>query len=229
MEKKILIILYMVCLLPCLAFSQSDRQLIRQGNKQFRNGQYEQAESEYRKALAANPRNPEALYNLGCALMSQQKDSVAVQCFENSAKVQTDPLRKSQAFHNIGVICQQKKLFKEAIEAYKESLRNNPKDDETRYNLALCMKQLKNQPQQQNGDGKDKKDEKKKQQDDKKQHEQQKQKEKRQDQQQDKQETMSKENAEQLLNAAIQQEKATQERLKQQQQKPRQNRHQKNW
>ena len=137
--------------------------------------------------------------------MAQQKDSMAVQCLENGAKLQTDPLRRAQAYHNMGVICQQKKLFTEAAEAYKQALRNNPNDDETRYNLALCLKQIKNQPQQQQQKSQDEK------------------------QQQDNQEQMSRENAEQLLNAAQQQEKATQQRLKQNQQQPRKNKHLKNW
>ena len=49
------------------------------------------------------------------------------------------------AYHNMGVICQKHQMFSEAIEAYKESLRNNPSDNETRYNLELCRRQLKNQ------------------------------------------------------------------------------------
>ena len=223
-------IIYIILCLMMLSFTevngQNDRQFIRQGNRAYRAQQYEEAEATYRKAVAANPRNPEALYNLGCALMAQQKDSMAVQCLENGAKLQTDPLRRAQAYHNMGVICQQKKLFTEAAEAYKQALRNNPNDDETRYNLALCLKQIKNQPQQQqqksqdenkNGDNnKNKEQEEKNENKDKK-------------QQQDNQEQMSRENAEQLLNAAQQQEKATQQRLKQNQQQPRKNKHLKNW
>lgn len=223
-------IIYIILCLMMLSITevngQNDRQFIRQGNRAYRAQQYEKAEATYRKAVAANPRNPEALYNLGCALMAQQKDSMAVQCLENGAKLQTDPLRRAQAYHNMGVICQQKKLFTEAAEAYKQALRNNPNDDETRYNLALCLKQIKNQPQQQqqksqdenkNGDNnKNKEQEEKNENKDKK-------------QQQDNQEQMSRENAEQLLNAAQQQEKATQQRLKQNQQQPRKNKHLKNW
>ena len=183
MKRNQYLIIILFSLFPLLSIAQTDRQLIRQGNRQYRTEQYEKAEGTYRKAVSANQKNPEALYNLGCALMAQQKDSLAVQCFENSAKLQSEPLRRAQAYHNIGVICQQKKLFKEAVEAYKESLRNNPKDNETRYNLALCMKQMKDQPQKQNGDGNDQKDQKKEQKDNKDQQKQKK-KEQQQDQQQ---------------------------------------------
>ena len=64
------------------------------------------------------------------------------------------------AFHNMGVVCQQHKMYGEAIEAYKSALRLNPKDDATRYNLELCKRQQKNQQNQknQNQQDKDKKD-----------------------------------------------------------------------
>lgn len=212
------------------SMAQTDRQLIRQGNREFRIQQYEKAEATYRKACAANANNPEAQYNLGCALQAQQKDSMAIVCYEKAAKLQKDPLRRAQAYHNMGVICQQKKMFAEAIDAYKQALRCNPKDDETRYNLALCMKQLKNQPKQNNQNKQnkdDKKDNKDKNKDQNK--EQDKNKEDEKKQQQNQQDQMSKENAEQLLNAAMQQEQATQQRMKKAQQQPRRKQHQKNW
>ena len=129
----------------------------------------------------------------------------------------------------MGVICQRHKMFSEAIEAYKQSLRLNPSDDETRYNLALCKHQQKKQQggqnqQQQNddkGNDKDKKDQNKDQQ-----------KKDQQDQQKPKEPEkpkMSKDNAEQLLNAAIQNEKATQERMKKAQQQPQKRNVEKNW
>lgn len=214
-------------LMSASAMAQTDRQLIRQGNREFRSQHYEKAEATFRKACAANPQNPEAQYNLGCALQAQQKDSMAIVSYENAARLQKDPMRRAQAFHNIGVICQQKKMFGEAIEAYKESLRCNPKDDETRYNLALCMKQQKNQPKQNQQQNKQNKDDKK---DDKKDQNKDQNKDKDQNKQDEqKQNQMSKENAEQLLKAAEQQEQATQQRLKKAQSQPRKSRHQKNW
>lgn len=209
--------------MPLTSLAQTDRQLIRHGNRLFREQKFEEAEATFRKAVAANPKNPEAQYNLGCALMAQQKDSMAVQCFENGAKMQPDRERRAQAYHNMGVICQQKKMFAEAVDAYKEALRNNPKDDETRYNLALCLKQLKNQPKNQNKQQQDKNKDKNKDKNDKNKQDQNK------DQQQKQPEQMSKDNAEQLLNAAKQQEQAVQQRMQKAKSQPRQNRHQKNW
>ena len=207
------------------AVAQTDRQYIREGNKLFRKGDFAKAEVSYRKALEKNDRNPQAIYNLGNALMGQQKDSAAVAQFENAAKAETNPLRKSKAYHNMGVICQTKKMFAEAIEAYKQSLRLNPDDDETRYNLELCKRQQKNQDQQQNQNQQQQQQDKNKQ-DDKQQEQQKQEQEKKQEQQQPK---MSKDNAEQLLNAAMQQEKQTQDRMKKAQQQPRRRQLQKNW
>jgi Ca-activated chloride channel family protein len=206
--------------------AQNDRQMIRQGNKQYRKGNVAEAEVSYRKAVERNERNAQANYNLGNALMGQRKDSLAITQLEKAAKLETNPLRRAQAYHNMGVICQQHRMFGEAIEAYKEALRNNPTDNETRYNLALCKRQQQEQQQDQNQQNKDNKDNKDKQ-DQQKQEQQQKQDEKKQEQQQKQQ--MSKENAEQLLNAAMQEEKQTQERMKKAQQQPQKRRLEKNW
>ena len=216
----------LLALLAVGAVAQTDRQYVRQGNKQFRSGDFPNAEVSYRKALEKNDRNPQALFNLGNALLAQNKDSAAVAEFEKAAKAETNELRKSKSYHNMGVICQRHQMFGEAIEAYKQSLRLNPSDDETRYNLELCKRQQKNQQQnQQNKDNKDKKDQQQKQ--DQQKQDQQKQ---QQDKQQQKQEPkMSKENAEQLLNAAMQQEKQTQERMKKAQQRPQRRHIEKNW
>lgn len=140
--------------------AQGDRLLVRQGNKQFRAGNYAEAEVSYRKAVEKNPRNAQAHYNLGNALLGQRKDSAAVVQFENAAKQETNAMRKAQSYHNIGVICQGQKQYAQAIEAYKEALRNNPTDDETRYNLELCKRQQQQQQNQQNQQNKDNKDNK---------------------------------------------------------------------
>ncbi len=220
----------LLALLPLAANAQNDRQLIKQGNRQFRQQQYDKAETTYRKALEANNDNPQAWYNLGNALMGQQQDSAAVKALEHAAAIETNPMRKSMAYHNMGVICQNHKMYGEAIDAYKQALRNNPADDDTRYNLELC-KQLKKKQDQQQQNQQDKKQDQKG--EDKKQ-EQQKQPEKpKQDQNQDKQQPdkpqMSKDNAEQMLNAAMQKEKQTQRKLKEAQQKAGSRNLEKNW
>ena len=113
----------LLLLLTVGASAQDARQLVRQGNKQFRKGNNADAEVSYRKAVEKDARNPQANYNLGNALMMQRKDSLAVTQFEKAAKLETNPLRRAQAYHNMGVMCQQHQMFGEAIEAYKEALK----------------------------------------------------------------------------------------------------------
>lgn len=210
--------------------AQSDRQYIRNGNRLYRQQNFPKAEAEYRKALTQNHTNVQAAYNLGCALMQQQKDSAAIVQFENAGKAETSKLRKSMCYHNIGVICQKHRMFAEAIEAYKESLRNNPSDNETRYNLELCRRQLKNQ--QKDGGGNNNKEKEDKNKDQQKQQSEKQDKNKNDDkqkQQQNQQQKMSKENAEQMLNAAMQEEKATQQKLKSKMQQQQSRKLQNNW
>lgn len=217
--------LMLVSAIPTQA--QSDRSNIREGNRLFRSGKHADSEVSYRKAMEKNPRNPQAAYNLGNALFAQKKDSAAVVAYQSGVQLETSAKRKAMGYHNMGVVCQSHKMFSEAIEAYKNALRLNPKDDEARYNLELCKKQQKKQQDKKNQDKKDQKkdqngkDEKKDQ--DKKDQNKDKQKEK-----QDKNK-MSKDNAEQLLNAAIQQEKNTQKRMKDKMQQPRSRKLDKNW
>ena len=183
------------------AMAQSDRQLIRHGNKQFKAGNFADAEVSYRKAVEKNPRNPQAVYNLGLALMRQQKDSAAVQQFMDAGKLETNPLRRAQSYHNAGVICQGKKMYAEAIDVYKQ------------------QQQQQNQQQQ-------KQDQQKQEQ---KQEEKKQEQKQEQQKQQEQQQQMSRENAEQMLNAAMQEEKQTQQRMKKAQQQPNRRKLEKNW
>lgn len=232
-STKLILLFLMLTAAVGVQAQTNDRTHIRKGNRIFRAGDAEKSEVEYRKALTKNAQNPQALYNLGCALMAQNKDSAAVVEFEKATKVEKERDRKAMSFHNMGVICQRHQMFAEAIDAYKNALRLNPHDNETRYNLVLCQRQLKNNPQnknqQQNQDkkedkNKDKKDDQK--QDQNKDNNDQ---NKQDQQQQQPKDQMSKENAEQLLKAAEQDEKQTQQRLKKAMQKPQKRNLQKNW
>lgn len=218
--------LFVACLLSIAAMAQADRQFIRTGNRYYRLQNFAKAEAEYRKAVAVNGENAQALYNLGCALMMQQKDSIAVEQFQKAGSLEKSPLRKAKVYHNIGVVCQAHRVYGDAIKAYEESLRNNPSDDETRYNLALCKRLQKNQKknQQNQGGGNSKEKDKGKDKQNKNKNDQ-----KQQSQKNDQKDKMSKDNAEQLLNAAMQDEKNTQQRIKKAMQQPRSRKLQKAW
>ena len=221
------LILYMLLLMPMLAMAQQDRDLIRSGNKFYRQKKYSEAEVDYRKAISKNPENPQALYNLGCALMMQNKSSEAVKFYEKASSVETNKMRKAKIYHNIGVICQSGKMYGEAIKAYSEALRNNPSDNETRYNLVLCkrlQKDKRNNNKQKKQDGKDKQEE----QNGKSEKNKDKNKQKN-DKQNQQQPQMSNDNAEQLINAAMQQEQQTQERMNKNRQQQSSKHLEKNW
>lgn len=210
-------------------FAQSDRQLIRDGNRAYAKGEWLKAETQYRKALAKNKENPQANYNLACALMAQQKDSMALQQYVTAAQLEQNPMRKAMSYHNIGTIWQNHRQYAQAIDAYKMALRNNPKDNETRYNLALCQKMLKNQPRQDKNKNKDKDKNKQDNKQDKQDQDKDKNKNKDQRRQNPDQDKMSRENAEQMLNAAVQNEKATKRKIQKALSQPRKKSLEKNW
>lgn len=241
--SRIIIALLMMTFTINAANAQSDRRHIRSGNRTMRSAgenAASKAEVDYRKALSANQANTQAMYNLGCALMAQQKDSLAMEMFEKASRTETSKQRRAMSYHNMGVIMQRQQQYGVAIEQYKQALRLMPHDNESRYNLALCKRQQKNQNDQnknnqnnqnQNDKNKDKNKDKN---NDKDKNDQNKDQNKDQnDQNKDKQQPqpqqMSKENAEQLLQAAMQNEKATQQRLKKAMSQPRRKNTQKNW
>lgn len=149
---------YILCM--CLALTavagygqKTDRDYLRSGNKLYKDSLFVKAEVDYRKALELNPKSADAMYNLGNALMMQEKAKEAMEQFDAASRLEKDKKKLAQIYHNMGVILQSSKQLPQCIEAYKQSLRNNPKDNETRYNLALAQKQLKDQQQnQQNQD-----------------------------------------------------------------------------
>ncbi len=201
------------------AQQKTDRDYLRSGNKLYNDSLFIKAEVDYRKALDINPKSTDAMFNLGNALLMQQKVKEAMEQYESVSKVEKDKSKLAEIYHNMGVILQSAKQYPQCIEAYKESLRNNPKDDETRYNLALAQKMLKDQQQnQQNQDQQQQQQEQKedKQEQNQDQQEQDQKNQQQQQQQQQNKNEMSKENAQQLLNAVMQDEKNVQEKVKKQ-------------
>ncbi|MBE6286746.1 MAG: VWA domain-containing protein [Mediterranea massiliensis] len=211
----------LLLLLPLVASAQkAERDYIRKGNRQFKDSIFVEAEVNYRKALDVNPQSTVSMYNLANTLAAQNKLQEAMDQYTTVAKIEKDKANLAQIYHNMGVIFHSQKEFGKAVEAYKESLRNNPKDDETRYNLALAQKQLQDQQQQQQEQNQQNQEQQQQQQEEQQQNndqqDQQQQQQPPQQQQQDKEE-MSKENAEQLLRSVMQDEKDVQDKLKKQQ------------
>lgn len=193
------------------AFAQkAERDNLRKGNRYYRDSTYVDAEISYRKALEANPKSTMSMYNLGNALLYQNKAQEAMEQYAAVAKIETDKSMLAKDLHNVGVIWHTVKDYEKAIAAYKDALRKNPHDDETRYNLALAMKMLKDSQQQNQEQNQDNQNQEQQQQENQQQDEQSQQQEQNNDSQ------MSKETAEQLLKSVMQDEKNVQDKVKKQ-------------
>ncbi len=147
---------------------QAEKKLFRTGNDFYKEQNYVDAEVHYKKSLQQNPNYEKANYNLGNAIYQQNRFKEALPMYELVSKTTEDKLTKAESFHNIGNTMMKEKQYEKAVEAFKNSLRNNSKDDETRYNLALAQKMLKKKQQQNKDKNKDKKDKDKKDKNDKK-------------------------------------------------------------
>lgn len=220
MKVKKQLLLFALFVIATQLFAQKDvRHLVRMGNNEYKDSLFVKAETNYRKGLDQNKESALAGFNLGRVLSAQGKNKKAIEQYDKAAKVVKDKATLASLYHNKGVLQQRNKKYAESIKSYKEALKNNPKDNETRYNLALAQRMLKQQQQKQKDEQK-KKDKKKEKKKDKK--KDQKQDQKKNKNKQDKQNKpekkqqnkMSKQNAEQLLRAAQHDEKKTQEKLK---------------
>ena len=222
------IILFLFCFIALQAAAQSaEWRHLHQGNRAFMRGDYKTAEVEYRSAQKLNPRSARAAFNLGDVYMAQKNIQAALEQYQIAAKGESNKYLRALSYHNVGVAYHLNKQFDKAIDFYKEALRNNPHDDDTRYNLVLCQKQKKEEQQekQQNKhDNKQKKEEQNKQQN--KPDKQKSQSEK--SQQQEQKGGMSKDNADRLINLAQQAEQQTRNKLQRAGQ-PRQKQLNKNW
>ena len=207
MKKYNFIILFI--LISFQLFAQKESPDVRTGNKFYNSEKYTEAEVEYRKGLQKNPASFEANYNLGNSLFRQNKYKEALEQYKMAAALQTEDKAKIAAsFHNTGNSLLAEKKIEESIEAYKLALKANPKDNDTRFNLAFAQALLKKQKNDKDKD-KDKDNDKDK--------EKEKDKEQQQPKPQPQQPQMTKQNAQQILDALMQDEKDALDKAKQQQ------------
>ena len=220
-EIKYLCLSVMV-LLSINTFAQKEKKYAREGNKLYEKSNFKDAEISYRKAIAENKNFHPAYYNLANALYNLGKYSDADSIYNLFNSNIQDPTLKAFAYHNIGNSLFHQQKYAESIEAYKKSLRINPKDAETKYNLAkaqqMLQQQQQQQQQQQNKDDKNKQNQDNK---DQQNQEQQQNKDKEDNKQQNNQnkKQISKEEAERILNALDNNDKKTQEKVKEQNQR----------
>ena len=142
------LILFFV-LLSLSGFSQAERKFIRRGNDAYEEKHYTQSEVNYRKALEDRQNSFEALFNVGDALYKQEKYEEAAQQFNQLTSHEVTDGKKARAYHNLGNSLLKANKLKESISAYKQALRLNPGDVETKHNLTYAMRKLREQQQKQ--------------------------------------------------------------------------------
>ena len=223
--KRLFILSLVICHLS-FAFAQKEASDVRKGNREYRKQNFTEAEVDYRRGLEKNKNGYEAHYNLGDALYRQDKYEDALSEFATAAKMldkKADKERYAKAMHNIGNCHFAQQQYDKAVGAYQESLRANPKDNDTRYNLVKAMEMLQQQQQQQQNQdqNQDQQNQDQQQQQEQDQNQDQQQQEQQQEQQDQNEDKMDKETAEQILQALEQDEQDTQEKMQRQQGKKR--------
>jgi len=223
---------------PIWVEAQSAYYDVRQGNEKYLENDYLSAEELFRESIRKDPKPLESAYNLGNALYRQGEYEEAVNYFSAAAKKAKDEQTKAKAYHNLGNALLKNQKLEESINAYKKALLNNPKDEESRYNLAYAQQQLKQQEQQQqekqdqqqdqeNQEDKEEQEQENQEQENQEEQEQeqkqenqeQSEEEKQEQQQQEQQEKqqqqqqVSREDAERILEALNEKEKEVQEKL----------------
>ena len=123
--------------------------LIFEGNEFHESETYAQAEKKYREALARAPKNTIAQHNLGNTLFDESYFGEAFNAYKSATMNAKTKAEKHSALHNMGNVFMNQKDYAKAVETYKEALRNNPNDDQTRYNYALAKELLENEQQNQ--------------------------------------------------------------------------------
>jgi tetratricopeptide (TPR) repeat protein len=210
-------------LIPVVSHAQKEVKYVREGNKNYDNGKYKDAEINYRKALENKADYYKGQFNLGDALYKQKNYPEAANIFENLAKTEgLDKYVVAKSYHNLGNSLLQQKKYQESIDAYKKALKVNPKDMDTKYNLEYAKKMLQVQQQQQQQQKQNQDQKKDQKQDQKKDQKQDQKKEDNKDQkkegqqQQQQQNQISKEDAERMLNELRNKEQKTLDKLKKQ-------------
>ncbi len=208
--------------------AQKESSDVRRGNSAYEDKHYTQAEIDYRRGLGKNKESFSANYNLGNALYKQGKFQDAIGQYLQAGKLannEKDKSRIASTLHNIGNSMYNMGQYDKALDSYKNALKLNPKDEETRYNMALTQLKLKQQQQNQQQDKQNQQNQQQQQQ----QQQEQKQDQQQQQNQQPSPNQMSKEQAERLLQALQQDEKDVQKKVQMKQQRGGSSKTNKDW
>jgi len=145
--------------------AQSIRGLVNDGVDAYENNNFADAEVNFKKSIENDIENFESRFNLGDAIFKQGRFDEALEEFKNSMPLALTDESKASIFHNIGNTFLKSQKLQESVGAYREALKLNPNDMETKYNLSYALKQMQNQQDnqqnQQNQDNENKDDQNK--------------------------------------------------------------------
>ena len=156
--KKINTILFALLISATFVYSQAERGAVNDGVDEYEESKFAEAEVNFKKGIEENVESFESRFNLGDAIYKQGRFEEALEEFKNSMPLAMNDDSKAGIFHNIGNTFLKSEKLKESIGAYREALKLNPDDMETKYNLSYAIKQMQNQQNQQNQDQQNKDD-----------------------------------------------------------------------
>ena len=142
------LVIGILCSIALPASAQKTEADIARGNDAYRKQEYAKAEGHYRRALERMPNDPVASFNLGNALLKQDKGDEAMAQYEASARSGLSRTDKADALYNRGVVLTKQGKLEESIAAYKTVLRLNPADTLARQNLQRALNEKKKQQQE---------------------------------------------------------------------------------
>ena len=159
MKNNILFCFFISILASYNIYAQSENyaKFYNKGNKFIENN-FEEAEKNFRVAIDDSLSDLRATFNLSNKYYSEGLYDEAISRQIESTKLGKNKFEKHKAFHNLGNSLMKKEMCSEAVLAYKNALRNDPSDDETRYNLALakkCEEEQQNDDQNKDDQNKD--------------------------------------------------------------------------
>jgi tetratricopeptide (TPR) repeat protein len=252
MEKFLAVMIFLSFTL--VSNAQKEKLITKEANELMAEGDYEGAEKAYSRALEINPDYKPAQFNLGNLYQKRARDIIskaaqtedqaeqqkllqssqkfskqAVSSYENVAQSAENKEEINKTQYNLGNAHLLSGDVNKSIESYKEALRNNPNDEDARYNLAYAQHLQQKQQKQQQQKQDQQQQQQQQNQDQQKQEQQQEQEQKQDQQQQQQQQQLSKEEAQKMLEALMKQEKDLQEKLKKKKRKAQRVKIEKDW
>jgi Ca-activated chloride channel family protein len=124
------------------------RRFTKKGRREYESGNHPEALEAFEGAARARPEDPAVRFNVADGLYKNGRYDEAATLFRSLGHDAAAPFAPAARF-NLGNSLYQKQDYKGAIQAYRDALRVSPNHEDTRRNLELALRQLKEQEEQQ--------------------------------------------------------------------------------